>query len=255
MTLPYFQVSHSRQQGSRIRVLLNDVPLFSGKAPGYVSTQEIKNELVVPGENQFLIEMAQISWITGAFRLAAWREGAMDDRLVNFEWGGDGPAPVDFGKVPQLFKATFVADDVTRVPCFRRGDRVEFDCDGLPEQVDLVMRLQRALEMKLVDAWLELLALHHSEIYEANYQSSGDHPSTQRQTIADFFALPGSIRPLDPKELHFERRAEGRIAIVTRLDGGPPVDAVSDGEDALGFMVRLAPDIRMTRLDGRWQLF
>jgi len=255
MMQPLYQVSHSRSEETRIRVLLNDVPICAGKPSGHASSQETANELVVPGENVFLIEMAQAKWKEGAFKLRVWRDDEKDHRLVDFVWGSETPEVGEYARVPQVFARKFVADDVTRVPCFRKADRVDFGCEGLPEQVDLVVRLQRAVELKRVDEWLALHELQHREIYEAHYLRDGDHPATQRAPMEQFFAMPIIVRPFDPAELHFERRDEGRIAIVTRIDGSSPVEAISDGKDDMDFVQRLAPEVRMTRLEGRWQLF
>jgi hypothetical protein len=255
MSSPFYQVSYSRAQDSRIRVLLNEVPITWGKARTYRNTQEVMNELICPGENRFVIEMMHAKWLKGAFKLAVWRDPDVDERIVDFSWGDDQPPDIELGKVPQVFERTFVVDDITHVPCFRRADKVDFGCDGLPEQIDVIMQLQRALEMRNTTGWLDLMGLCHRELFEANHGNPGDDPATQREPIEEMFSIPHQVRPLDPKELHFERRDQGRIAIVTRLDGEPPIDAVSDGPDAYGFTTRLAPDIRLTRLDGRWQLF
>jgi len=255
MSLPYYQVSHSRAQRSRIRVLLNDVPICSGKASGRTTSQEVINELIGPGDNVFLFEIAEAEWAKDAFNLALWRDGAPEHRLVDFTWGAESP-PVDrAGKLPQVFSASFFVDDVTHVPCFRRAAPAEFGCDGLPQQIDLVMRMQQMVELKRADLWPDLMKLQHSELYAANHQNPGDHPSTRRDSLVELFSMEIRTRPLAASELHFERRAEGRVALVTRLDGSAPVTAVSEGVDADGFMMQLAPDLRMTRLDGRWQLF
>lgn len=252
---PFFQVSYSRVQDSILRILLNDVPLTWGKAPGQTNTQHTCNELIVPGENVFQIEIARCRWLVGAIKLALWRDPDVDEPIVDFVWGSVDAPVGDEAKLPRVVTIPFTVDDVTHVPAFRRADPVEFGCDGLPEQVDLVMRMQRCAELRSTDEWLDLMQLQHEELHVANHRNPGDHPSTQRPAAQEFFALDTDVRPLDRADLHFERRAEGRVAIVTRLDGSPPVDAITKEKDSLDAMQRMAPDLRLTRLGGRWQFF
>ena len=45
------------------------------------------------------------------------------------------------------------------------------------------------------------------------------------------------------------------MALISRLDGTPPVESISAEVLPDGGRVRMAPEMRMTRLEGRWQFF
>lgn len=255
MAEPFYMYSVRRAQGSRMRIAVNDVPIADGHAAKYVCTQEVINELVVPGENVVSFEIARAPWERGALWFAVAKDGDWGSPLLELTWGAEGTTTAEEAILPRAFSHRFVADDTSFEPVFRRARPASFGCDGVPEQRELVRRMQRAVEWKQTDEMLELLALQHDELWRANHRISGDHPSTQRPVIESFFAKKTRTRPLDPAELHFESRAGGRVAYVTRADGSAPVEAIAEEPDELGFTLRMAPDVRMTMVDGAWRLF
>lgn len=254
MAGPRFSYSIRRAQGSRIQVCVNDIPIVRGYARGYECTQTTLNEFLVPGENEITFEIGTCPWE----REALWFVVAVDDQwdqpLLSFVWGAEGQTTAAESVLPRAFSRSFIADGFTFEPAFRRSSPAKFGCEGTPEQRELVRRVQEAVEWGQTDALMELLALGHEEIYVSHNRTAGNKPDTQRPEFATFFAMKRRTRPLDMADLHFDSRAGGRVAFVTRADGDPAIESITAEPDPGGGVLQIAMDLRMTMVDGQWRL-
>jgi hypothetical protein len=156
--------------------------------------------------------------------------------------------------LPFVHTSRFLVDDRLPHPLYWDSPPTRFDLRGTPEQHEAVREVYRAFQRGDADAFLDVNRFKLEErqrSYPDVREFSAGH---QRSQIAGYFGREWLVRPVDQnhfEELSFESRAGGRVAYVTRIDGGSAVEAIAADDDTESF----ATDLFLTLRDGRWRVF
>lgn len=258
-----------------VRVYVNDLILY--KEPPFVGQQGMSdsyalNELLVPGENRISYEVLRAkdrSMITDpgtrwAFRSelylqtdtwdpTATLEGDMKYKVIHaFEFPTiyEEVKEKRFHRTPFFYEATFQnpwADFPE--PVWKRAPEAEFDDQGLMEQRAAIEEIVDAIKSRNADAFLDAIALKMD--HESSAFDSKAYKTKQPEAIREFFDMEPTVDDLDWGELHFRPLHGGRVAHLTRLDGGFALDAYCEKEPDR----RLRSDFLLTQQSGRWRVF
>lgn len=240
------------------RVSLNDLPFVRDASSAFRDTVRPCDHLLVPGENVLTVEvwdgppspdspmhrgpvdvtvhevateraLTRIAW--PALALAA---GQTDDNLV----------------MPFVFSTKFAVPEEHPRPYYDAHPREVIPEEGTPDLVEAVRRLHDALASRNARAFVGEFSLKLDE-QRRFYGDSPDFDS--KGLVAAYerrFSDPLSVRPVDPKDLRFEARANGRVAYVTRRDGTPTISARGVTDPGQSFDL----DPLFVRHDQRWTL-
>lgn len=268
---PYYYDLH-QGTGVAVRALLNDLPFYRGNGAELVAITAPANHLLLPGENVLTLELAPPpkavaaalakeqptpGAVAGGVRFALMIDDEDDTVVHRASWpepiARDG-APAPPRSLPATLTTRFKVEGGVGRPVYLDAPRARFERKGTPEQRDAVREIFRALEKGDVAAFLRTSELKLAERERANPGSPEHAVAQQREKIQKRFAKKWQLRSMDTKSLRdlvFESRAEGRVAYVTRADGGPAVEAVSASDPGN----TLAMDIFLTRVGGTWKVF
>lgn len=274
---PYLFHMH-QGTGIAVRALLNDVPFYSGFGQENVTVSGPANHLLVPGENVIALELAPAPkpsfapYLDGVVRFQVLVDGGADTVVHRVAWpelwevirdaeqrarqaalppGELDLTPPPDPPLPFLHVSRFQIDDRNPVPAYWSAPRVDFGPEGTPAQHEAVREVYRAFASGDPDRFLDVHALKLEERQRAYPDVPEFARSHQRTKIAERFSHRWDVRPTEMQELVFERRAEGRVAYVHRVDGGPALEAVSDeAEDNL-----FSTDMYLTQQNGVWRVF
>ncbi len=247
--------------GVAVRALLDDLPFHRGDGQRNVTVSAPANHLLLPGENVLTLEIYKAPRPVEALAL----EGPVTFTLMVQE--GDTPivhqvdwpsiyaeVPFEERTLPFVHSSRFLVDDRLPHPIYRDSPPLRFDLQGLPEQRDAVRDFYRTFQERDVDAFLELNRYKIGERQRFYPDNPAYSVAAQRAQLVQDFGHEWHVRPLDQvnlEELMFESRAGGRVAYVTRADGGCAIEAVA-ADDSRG---AFANDLFLTLRDGRWRVF
>jgi hypothetical protein len=257
---PYFFRMH-QGTGVAVRSMLNDLPFYRGNGSRNMTVSGPANHLLLPGENTFTVEVypaprpAAASAIEGpvVFKLAI--DSAEATIVHRVEWPELWEAlPADQRFLPCIHTSRFHVDEAIAHPAYWDAPPARFGLAGLPAQHEAVREVFRAFHQQDGEAFFNANALKLEERQRAYPDNSDFATGLQRQKLDEQFGKKWDVRPVDQKdfnELVFESRCGGRVAYVTRADGGSAIEAVAAGDPTEGF----AADLFLTQRDGRWRVF
>jgi hypothetical protein len=250
------------------RAWLNGLPLYKSPFFGPDSRSGTINPFLVPGENEVGVEVLKTKKLMhspempSAVKIELYEVLNLDEPeeaklkrriFAKAEWPDmKNEVAEPHRRLPLWYKASFDPGVPVVRPPWLDAPRHDFDCAGTPELRDAVTRLHRAVEQNDADGFLHEISLK-LEHYE-NSHPGIDHAT--RKAADDMFKnelfgyLP-RVGPLDMGELHFEPLCGGRVAFVTRHDGGYALDAVCERDKKR----RIEADLLLTVHKGRWQVF
>ena len=268
MTLPvphYYQILHA--PGVVARVTVNDIPFYRRAVDFSMSPAGPFNHMIVPGENIVVIELAEAAGpiaatATRTFDFRVMREA--DDRVIyRMKWPDVASEPRPEGleppiryldkerELPIVHTGRFEPDFENPRPLWLDAPPGAFPAEGTQDQHDAVLELHDAFRRRDVDGFLaasELKLAEHRRFYGVIPELA---PDAAKARYSEMLREPWDLDPYDPKQLVFERRADGRAAYVTRKDGTPALQArhQTDPSQAWG------ANLLLTRAEGRWRIF
>jgi len=158
--------------------------------------------------------------------------------------------PEERWRTPCYVEQTFELDFTPLPRAWWSAPRASFGCSGTPEMHQAVAAAHAALGARDLDAWIAAIELETTEYGMAFGTGATEALADRRAMYQEMFAFPLTLATLEPRQLHFEARAAGRVAHVTRHDGRPVLDAVL--ADPLGQLIR--GDLLLTQHEGRWRV-
>jgi len=259
-TTPYFFTMH-HGTGVATRAMLNDLPFYRGLGQKNLTVSGPANHLLLPGENVLTVEVypaprpATAPTIEGPVEFELKLDDATAATVHKLAWPDAWAAlPVADRIFPFIHTSRFVVDDRLALPVYWDSPPARFGLEGLPGQHEAVREVYRSFVHSDVDAFFDANRLKLEERQRA-YPDTGDFAAgTQREKLAGYFGQEWDVRPIDQidlKELVFESRAGGRVAYVTRADGGRAIEAIAANDPSETF----AADLFLTQRDGRWRVF
>jgi hypothetical protein len=244
----YYQITYGPR--TRLRLLMNGVPFYRDvpKSVG-VTHGGAANHLMVPGENVLTLDVLEADTF---FSIVAEITVDFDHKspVVRVDWPEiwkDLPAASQV--VPFRHDARFRVTGVESEPAYLRAPKTEFGTEGTPELREAVWRYHDVTARGDTEAFLHEIELQLSEMNRAYDNHPAFAAGSVRSDMAERFDAGITARPLDFDELHFESFADGRVAYVTRVDGGPALQAASgNGQE-------MAADLWLTQENGQWRVF
>lgn len=246
-----------------VRATLGDLPFYRGRGAESAALTGPANHLLLPGDNVLTLELDAPSAAVAAALVEApphlsfaLRIDDEADTLVHSVSAAElwAELPREQRKLPWKHVSRFHADSRVHRPACADSPRARFSRDGTPEQKEAVREVYRAFESGDPQAFLRAIKLELEERQRA-YPGVVEHSAARRrEAIAARFAKRWRIRPIDLrnlKELSFESRLEGRVAFVTRRDGGAAIEAVA-AEDPSN---RVEMDLLLMRKGSSWKVF
>lgn len=260
MTVPYYFRLH-QGTGVAVRAYLNDLLFYKGKGAENMTVTSPCNHLLVPGENVFTLEIAAAPRpaiapkVEGPVRFTLMVDDEDDTTVHRVNWPELWePLPVEQRVMPFVHVSRFQADEALPAPIYADAPRVSFGKEGTPELREAVRRVSRAFAAGDTEAFLDENALKLAERQRAYPDIPDLAVGPQRGKIAAQLARKWDVRPSDLdgfSDLVFEQRADGRVAYVSRLDGGYAIEAVSADDPSVVFTT----DLFLTQQDGVWKIF
>lgn len=246
-----------------VRATLGELPFYRGRGTESASLTGPANHLLLPGDNVLTLELAAPPGAVATALAAApphlsfaVRVDDEADMLVHAVSVAElwPELPLAERKLPWKHVSRFHADArLVRPTCFE-APRARFNRDGTPEQKEAVREIYRAFESGDAQAFLRAIKLELEERQRAYPGVPELSAARRREKIAARFARKWRIRPIDLrnlKELSFESRLEGRVAFVTRRDGGAAIEAVAVGDASN----RVEMDLLLMRRGSAWRVF
>ncbi|MEO7329102.1 MAG: hypothetical protein ABI193_11015 [Minicystis sp.] len=260
MTVPYYFRLH-QGTGVAVRAYLNDLLFYKGTGAENMTVTSPCNHLLVPGENLFTVEVlsaprpAIAPLVEGPVRFTLMVDDEDDTTVHRVNWPDlweQLPAEQRF--LPTVYLSRFQADETLPLPAYAGAPRVSFGKEGTPELREAVRRVFRAFAAGNTEAFLEENALKLSERQRAYPDIPELAAGPQREKIAAQLGQKWEMRPTDLdnfEDLVFESRADGRVAYVSRSDGGYALEAVNAADPSSVFTT----DLFLTQQTGVWTIF
>jgi hypothetical protein len=246
-----------------VRATLGDLPFYRARGGEAAALTGPANHLLLPGNNALTLELEATTG-SAAAALAATKPHLSFTLRIDDEADTQVHAvsvaevwaelPPERRKLPWRHVSHFHADTRLVRPVCNDAPRARFTRDGTPEQKEAVRELYRAFEAGDAQAFLRAVKLELDERQRAYPDVPELSAERRREKIAARFAKKWRIRPIDLrnlKELSFEPRLEGRVAFVTRRDGGPAIEAVAANDSSN----RVEMDLLLTRKGSTWRVF
>ncbi len=246
-----------------VRATLGDLPFYRGRGGERASLTGPANHLLSPGDNVLTLDLEAPSSAAAAALAAApphltftLRVDDEADTRVHAVSAAEIWAELrpEQRKLPWKHVSCFHADTRLVRPVCAESPRARFTRDGTPEQKEAVREIYRAFESGDAQAFLRAIKLELEEKQRAYPDVAELSVTRRREKIAARFAKKWRIRPIDLRslrELSFESRLEGRVAFVTRRDGGPAIEAVAAGDASN----RVEMDLLLMRKGSAWRVF
>ena len=261
------------KQGCWARVWLNDLPLSKGIYIGPETASSVINHFLVPGENEVAVELLKVRPPDNAnmdvarvkqdqFELLFYKIrnlGAPESepilrndichvRYPNFMEG----APQEHQRIPFYFQGKFKPEVEVASPVFESAPEDSFGCDGTPELQQAVTRVFDLLENRDWDGFLDELELKFTH-------AQGVYPGEVKHTYAykrklfheEMFPYVPVPERLSMADLHFQPLRGGRVAYVTKKDGGYAMNARCE-KDPKTF---IRTDFLFVKHQDRWRVF
>ena len=257
MSAPAYYYIVRQMPGLALKLALNDVPFYRRAVDLNLATNGPVNHALLPGENTVLMEFLQAPVNPQApnARVVLDFEVLLFDgdvKIHESKWPQvlDRAKPED-RKLPFIHRDKFDADKGLPLPIWDKAPRETFPSEGTPEMHDAVFELWDAYRRADVGAFLsatEVKLAEHQKYYGAMPELA---PAEAARTYGAKLREPWDLQPFVPEELVFERWADGRVAYVTRKDGGHALVATHKTDPKQ----RWRADLYLTRVDGRWRIF
>jgi hypothetical protein len=240
------------------RASLNDLPFVRDPSAAFRDTVRPCDHLLVPGENVLLLEVwdgppsVDSPLLRGPVDLTI-HEVETEKTLTRIAWpalafaAGQTDATL---VMPFVFAAKFAIPEEHPKPIYESNPSERIPEEGTPDLHAAVERLHDALAGRNASAFVGEFSLKLSE----QRRFHGDSPELdEKNLIAAYerrFADPLDVRAIDPRDLRFEPRSNGRVAYVTRRDGTPVYSARGVADPGQSFEL----DPLFVRHDQRWTL-
>ncbi len=258
------------KEGTWARAYLNELPLYKSMFFGPDSRSGPVNDLLVPGENLLSIELLKVKKLEHAPVL----QGAIELMLyevLNPDVPNPETTPIERRDIVKLsFPDCYelVAEQHRRLPFYCQlsfdpgvplqrppwldAPECDFGCDGTPDLRDAVTRLHAALSENNVDDFLDQIALKLEHAERALEGEDSAKAKYKREGFrSELFKYHLQAQPLDFADLHFAPLNGGRVAHVSRIDGGFALEAVARDDPQR----RLRTDLLLTQHDNHWRVF
>jgi hypothetical protein len=255
--IPYwFRLHHGT--GVSVRMLMNDVLFYRHPGTDNFTISGSANHLLVPGENTLTIEVLPgtpppaAPALRGPAELKIMVHNAEDTLVATarWEWWNPNEEP----PLPAIATGRFrPAGDVAE-PAFVRAPRATFGPEGTASQRESVRRVHEAFRARDVPAFLDANALKLAERSRSDADDGHNGVPRMRAKLAEMLQREWDVRPLDMDELSFESQAGGRVAYVTRKDGGKALQATCLTNNP-GSTITWETDLWLTQVDSEWQVF
>lgn len=272
-TRPPYQFTAHLEEGVLGRVWLNDLPVHKVLTRGPESLSGGANHMLVPGENTLTLEILALPEGTPppppdpntpdpkhllpvGFKIYQVVDASSTPmkaaEIIRVDLPTSlGLSPWERPEMPLRHEVRFELPDPVVEPVYWRSPPADFGCSGTPELISVVKELHDALMARDVGRFVGLLSLKY-EAYSAAYPGEPAAAIDRQRSAAErFFKLPYVVKPLDFGKIHFEPRAQGRVALVSGSDDRPVIEAVAEGEPAPA----LRANLFLTRIDGSWRIF
>jgi hypothetical protein len=238
------------------RVTVNDIPFYRRTVDFHMAPSGPFNHMIVPGENVVTVELDEVPGaiphnIVRGFEFRIMREE--DDHVIFQAKYPDflQEYPDDKQKLPIAHTRFFEPNFENPKPIWMDAPVDSFPSSGTQEQHDAVRQLYDSFTRADVDGFLaasELKLVEHRRFYGVIPELA---PTAAKQRYGEMLQQPWDVDPYDPKELVFERRADGRAAYVTRKDGTHALQARHKTDPTQLWRANLL----LTRAEGRWRIF
>jgi hypothetical protein len=256
---PSYLVLVGHGTGVGARVLINDLPIFRGFGQENMTVTQAANHLLLPGDNTMTMELfpaprpAHAPSIEGPVVFTLRLDVEEGTILHRVRWPDDmwEMLPDDERVLPFAHTSRFVVDERLGRPVYWDKPPVDFPLEGNPALHAAVTEFISALQKSDVDAFMDVNSLKLAERQRANHDRPELATGDQKKKLVAYFSKKWLMRPTSMDDLVFENRAGGRVAYVTRKDGGRAVEAVAADDPTETFAV----DLFLTRHEGRWRVF
>ncbi len=247
MAGPYHTYSIAHGPRTQLRVLLNDIPFYRVMPDRTgVTEASVADHLLVPGANTATLELIQAEEHYHVY-FAVLLDRDRDHPLFELVW------PVVYERLPVVFDMPIsvtlplLMPGVTFRSAYLDAPPAHFGPDGTPELREAVRRFHDTLVRADAESYLAETALKREELQRAYPGSPFLGDQYLRERFADRFSQGLRVDPLE--KLVFEPCADGRVAFVTRSDGGKPIVALSPDGGGMDH------DLWFTWHRGAWRLF
>ncbi|MBK8939871.1 MAG: hypothetical protein IPM79_20170 [Polyangiaceae bacterium] len=254
--VPYYYVLR-HMPGLALRLALNDVPFYRGVVTFNKATNGPVNHALVPGLNTVRMDLAAapVNPDSPSARVVLdfdvlEQEGDRLVHTVRYPQLLERHEPKQ-RKLPLTHVETFEVEGDVPPPIWENSPREEFPESGTSEQLDCVFELWDAYKRQDIGAFLsatEVKLSDHQRYYGAAPELA---PAEAARTYGAKLREPWDVAPFEPHELSFERWADGRVAYVTRKDGGFALLATHKTDPGQ----RWRANLYLTKVDGRWRIF
>lgn len=256
--VPYWYKLH-HGTGVALRVLVNDILLYRHSGRDNWTFSGPANHLFVPGENTLLVELfptippAHAPKLRGPVEMRVMRDDDTDPVIAEyrFDWWDASQEP----PLPKAGGALFRPEGDIPEPVWLKAPRARFGPEGTPELREAARKVHEAFARRDVDAYFEAHATRLREWQRAYPESRAYDPELQRSSLAASLRQDWEMAPFDPDALLFESQADGRVAFVTRADGGKALQATSAAPGVAGSRKTMEADLYFTQVDGVWRVF
>lgn len=243
----FYRIAHG--PWTRLRVHMNDVPFYRRDPQEYAITfTDGANHLLVPGENALTLEILEAPpHVTVIVEITI--DNNHESPVLRIDWPMMEEAVPEARALPFTITARFTARGTSYRPAYLDAPPSHFWPEGTPEQHEVVRDFHAVMARGDTSGFVEAVGLKSEEYLRAYGGDPTCGKEAAREEAAEAFAKGVEVRPLRMDDLVFEQRADGRVAYVTRRDGGKAVEAVAgDGQ-------RFATDLWLTRHNGAWRIF
>lgn len=159
--------------------------------------------------------------------------------------------PEEERTLPVAHQTAFQFDEPSPKPVWLDAPITDFPPEGTPDQHQAVYELWDAFRRADVDDFMRTLEPKVDELARFYGPNPGNSGPQARAEVASSITGPWDLRPLDFKDLSFERRGGGRTAYVTHKDGGPALFARHKTDPERSWTATL----HLTQIGGRWRIF
>jgi hypothetical protein len=236
---------------SSILFRLNDIPFYricdTTKETGVTETN-VADHLLVRGENTFTFEIHESDekyFATFELQLDHDRK----NNLFEFAWPHIYQFIPAVTSLPFKYTLSFNIPDLPFRSAFLDAEPQSFGPEGNRELHEAVMRFYYALIRSDAKGFLHEMRLKVDELQRAYPGSPMFDYNKLEGTFIKRFEQGLEVETIRLDELVFESCAGGRVAYVTRKDGGRPISA--HAPDGAGMI----HDLWLTHYQGRWQIF
>jgi hypothetical protein len=255
MSLPtphYYCVKHP--PGHVMSITVNDIPFYRRHSDCHAAPTGLFNHWMLEGENQLSLVIVQSEPEPGRFfKLAFEITRKLDDSLLLELLLSKilAEQPADERGLPLHYKTTFHYDEVCPTPVWLDAPRTDFPVEGTKEQHAAVAELWEAQRRKDPDEFLRVCEIKAQELMRFYGPQPATDPATAKAQLAPVMAEPWDLAPLEPHELMFERRGDGRTAYVSRKDGRAALFAKHRTDPGRTWEANL----HLTLVAGQWRIF